>query len=348
MSAALKRLLLLSVAAWGCMLPLQLQGAPVIPKEHIRTEDQTFLTYPEWFLVFSPAEYATHLQSGRPSDFPFMGHVGQFWQSYRAMVDQTVERSYKFNGGYHLMVMVIGVSTTVEYALRSAYENTLGRVSEGTSFKATAEDALAASYAQDYVDFIRDLPWYRYDFLRQLKALWSDVPWFGNQPVRKLERRFLLTSELIVKAAYGKLLGLASGAVYDEARLDTAVIVTHPGALTKAMTAKFEHIKVLDAADGSRALITVPRYERFAAYATQLAVSGVDFENIAGNRSIILVSLLGPSAWRPVHTDAILFEQPILTQHGTKRVVATVKVERLADALRAWSGQASVEHVFDY
>ena len=28
------------------------------PEAHRRTEDQTYLTFPEWFLVFSPAEYA--------------------------------------------------------------------------------------------------------------------------------------------------------------------------------------------------------------------------------------------------------------------------------------------------
>ena len=41
-------------------------------------------------------------------------------------------RSFPFNGGYHLMVMVIGSSTTVEYALKGVYEHTIGRLAEAT------------------------------------------------------------------------------------------------------------------------------------------------------------------------------------------------------------------------
>jgi len=36
---------------------------PVAPPEHRRGEEQTFLTYPEWFLVHSPAEYAAFVKS---------------------------------------------------------------------------------------------------------------------------------------------------------------------------------------------------------------------------------------------------------------------------------------------
>ena len=59
----------------------------VTPEEHRRTPEQTFLTFPEWFLVHSPAEYAAFIKDQRPSDFPYFGHIDQFWQSYRAVYD---------------------------------------------------------------------------------------------------------------------------------------------------------------------------------------------------------------------------------------------------------------------
>src|ERR1700761_3706896 len=63
-----------------------------------RTPDQTYLTFPEWYLVHSPAEYARYLASGAPpSQFPLFSHIGQFWQGYRA-VDGELGR-YPFNGG---------------------------------------------------------------------------------------------------------------------------------------------------------------------------------------------------------------------------------------------------------
>ncbi len=54
--------------------------------EDRRTPDQTFLTFPEWYLVHSPAEYARYLsRSAAPSCFPLFAHIGQFWQGYAAV-----------------------------------------------------------------------------------------------------------------------------------------------------------------------------------------------------------------------------------------------------------------------
>ncbi len=326
-----------------------LQGSAITPKEHVRTVDQTFLTFPEWFLVFSPAEYAQYLKTERPSQFPFFGHIRQFWESYKAVYDETVAQKYPFNAGYHLMVGVIGSSTTVEYGIKSAYENTLGRISEGVRFKATEEDQFGARFAQDYVSFIRDLPWYQYDFMKQLKALWTVVPWSGENFIRKWERRFALTTELLAKAGYGKLIGLATGSIYDAPLMVTAVAVSPSKNLAFAKTTTFDAINLIGEVDANTSLATIPRYEGFTAYAKQLAAANLNFVEIAGNQSIILVSLIGPEAWVPTLTNKVLIEQRILTVAGRKRVVATVNVKDLANALRAWSSQrVEVEHLFDY
>src|SRR5439155_1295656 len=79
----------------------------------------------------------------------------QFWQGYGAVYSAT-RKDYPFNFGYHVMVMVIGTSTTAEYALRAAYETLIGRLGELTATHGlTDEDRYAAAVAQDYVDFIR-------------------------------------------------------------------------------------------------------------------------------------------------------------------------------------------------
>ena len=82
--------------AWALMLALhgaafaQAPAAPVeAPPEHRRSPDQTFLTFPEWYLVHSPAEYAAYLGAGRrASGFPLYAHIGQFWQSYAAVAHE--------------------------------------------------------------------------------------------------------------------------------------------------------------------------------------------------------------------------------------------------------------------
>jgi len=319
--------------------------APIAPPEHVRGVEQTFLTYPEWFLVFSPAEYASYVRHASPDGFPFLGHVGQFWQGYAAVTKESYAMGNELNPGYHLMVMVIGVSTTVEYALRSAYESLVGRLSQATTGAPTAEDQLAAGVAQDYVNFIRELPWYEYDFDKQLRALWA-LPAGGPDLARKWERRFALSTEYGIKALYARLIKLGTRSIYDTPLLVTAAVVQP----APRPDPKLPQVKLLKELPDGAALVTVPRYEAFTAYAQGLAAQGVDFREIAGNDSILLVSLIGDQQWQPrTGIEQRLLEQPILTQPGRKRVVATAQVRHLGAALREWAqAGVQVEHLFDY
>jgi hypothetical protein len=338
---------LLGLCTACALAQTQDEAAPITPREHARGVEQTLLTYPEWFLVFSPAEYAEFVTRATPDRFPFFGHVGQFWDGYAAVTRESRARGQDLNPGYHLMVMVIGLSTTVEYALRSGYERLVGRISAATAGGPTDEDRFGAKVAQDYVDFIRVLPWYEYDFAKQLKTLWTEVPASGAHPVRKWERRFALSTEYGLKTLYGKFIGLATGTIYDKPLLVTAVVV-QPA--PKADAQRLPGLKVLQALPDGAALVTVPRYEAFMNYAQAMAAQGVDFREIAGNRSVILVSLIGPHDWHPrAGIEKELIEQPILTRPGLKRIVATTRVPQLGAALREWTRSGvRIEHIFDY
>lgn len=340
------------LAAWLCALAL-LAGAgsradepPLTPPEHRRTPDQTFLTFPEWYLVHSPAEYAAFLATApHPSAFPLFSHIGQFWQSYRAVATEIAR--YPFNGGYHLMVMVIGVSTTVEYALKATYEHTIGRLAEATkSTPQVPEEIFAARYAQAYVDFIRVEPWYQFDFAAPLRTLLQDVPTRGPDLLRRWERRFALTSELLVKEAYARLIKLGTQSIYDAPKPTTAIVTNR----APADAAAHPEFSVLDGgrADG-RVVATVPRYEGFTGASRWLASQGVEFIEVAGNRGEILVSELAPAAWRPAR-GRVLFEQPILTRPGWKRVAMALPVGELASELRdaAQRGDRRIEHIYDF
>ena len=334
------------MAATTAAAPAAAAGPLTAPPEHRRPPDQTFLTFPEWFLVHSPAEYARYLASGaRPSAFPLFAHIGQFWQAYAA-VTREVSR-YPFNGGYHLMICVIGTSTTVEYALKGAYEHTIGRLAEATvsGGEPVPEERFAAAYAQRYVDFIRVDPWYLFDFGAELKTLWSDAPKSGANLTRRWERRFLLTTELLIKNGYGKLIKLATHSIYDAPKPVTAVVLS----ATPARDPAHPDFVVLRA-NGPQALATIPRYEGFTTYARWLAARGVDFREIAGNDGDVLVSLLAPAAWQPGAGARVLFEQPVLTMPGRKRSVLALPIARLASLLRDVDRQASlqVEHVYDF
>ena len=322
-------------------------GPLTAPPEHRRSPDQTFLTFPEWFLVHSPAEYAHYLGRGdRVSAFPLFAHVGQFWQAYGAVTHE-VSR-LPFNGGYHLMIGVIGTSTTVEYSLKGVYEHTIGRLAEATvtGHEPVPEERFAAAYAQRYVDFIRVDPWYLFDFGTELKTLWSDVPTHGPNLIRRWERRFLLTTELLVKSGYGKLIKLGTRSIYDAPRPVTAVVLTSP---LPHDPAGHPELVVLQAA-GRETLATIPRYEGFTTYARWLADNRVDFRQIAGNDGEVLVSLQVPVGWRPSPGQRLLFEQPILTVPGRQRSVLALPIAQLGALLRDVDRQPAlqVEHVYDF
>lgn len=312
-----------------------------VPAADQRTPDQTFLTFPEWFLVFSPAEYANMLRDNQPADaFPFFGHVAQFWNAYAQVIRAT--RAYPFNGEYHTMIVVIGVSTMVEYGLKGAYETLFGRLSGLTAApNATPEDRLATEQAQAYVDFIRIEPWYKFDFVAPLKRLWTQTPWTGPHLLRKWERRYLLTSEWMVKAAYAALIKRATGSTFEAPKPTTlAVMRDLPPDLPGAQV--LQH-------DAVQSLVSLPRYQPFTERAIALSKRGADFDEIAGNRGTILVSLVVPVSREVDPRAPILIRQPIVTRPGFERRVLQVPVPRLADTLRmhAAAGDA-IEHVFDY
>lgn len=315
------------------------------PEEHRRGEDQTYLTYPEWFLVFSPAEYARFLNRAPASEFPYFGHIDQFWESYGAMVDAMGDR-YGFNFGYHVMVFVIGTSTTVEYALKAGYEAVFGRWFEG---EPTPEDELAAWVAQDYVDFILTTPWYEYDFFAALGRLWFDTPLTGPRLARKWERRFALSTEYLVKGGYAILIKAGTQAGYEAPIPLTAVLLPALPDLVSPEGAPPLELQIIDRrADGS-VLVTLPRYDAFKDNASQLARSGSDFIEIAGNRGVIVTSLLTESPLTLPLPHTVLMEQPILTEPGRRRFVLETRVADLANLLRSIDAQGLVlEHVYDY
>ena len=313
-----------------------------VPAADRRGGEQTYLTFPEWFLVFSPAEYADWLQHHAPTRFPFFRHIGQFWSAYGHVIAAT--RHQHFNAGYHVMICVIGASTTIEYSIKGAYDTLVGRLSQlGLSPNATPEDRLAAGVAQDYVRFIRVEPWYKFDFAAPLKRLWTDTPWWGAHPLRKWERRYALTTEWSVKAVYGWLLGKATHEAYAAPKPTTVVVVRNlPNANLPLDVERLRHA-------GDEDLVALPRYQAFTTASLALAKRGTQFVDIAGNRGVILVSIVAPANLPIPQNTRQIFEQPVLTQPGRERRVLRVPVTQLRAVLNFYSDKGiEIEHVFDY
>ena len=345
--ALLVALLLVVLSAWHAATPAadEVGGHVVAAPADRRGEEQTFLTFPEWFLVFSPAEYAAFVRAHNPDEFCFWGHIGQLWSSYAQVIHQTRKRAEPTNWGYHVMIMVIGVSTTIEYTIRSAYEQTVGRISGALAGGRTAEDAFGAEVAQEYVDFIRVRPWYEFDFTARLKRLWAHTSFFGPHFVRKLERKYALTTEYLVKAVYGKIIEKATHTAYEKPIVTTSVVIGARPACDRVP----QDVELVTQSGQNETLVTLPRYQGFMAPAAALAACGADFKEIAGNHGVILISALGPLGRAQPPGTEVMIRQPIITQPGREREVLVVPVSKLASVLRDLTPDGlTLEHIFDY
>jgi len=319
-----------------------LQGVP----GYKRDEAQTYLTLPEWLLVYYPGEYARFLKDRPASDFPYFASIGQFWSYYRDVYRLTRGR-YPVNWGYHVMVLVIGSSYTAENGIKGSYERTIGRLVERLSGPApTQEDVLAADVAQDYVDFIRAEPWYEFSFLRSLKQLWAETDLFGPHLLRKWERKLALSAEYLVKAEYATLIKVASKAAYGNEVTEVLALVDEAPAAALEGEAGVEVRRRFE--DGS-ALLSLPRYDEFRDTVLRLVTRGIRFREIAGNGEILVTAVV-PAEWSyDLPSGSVVIEKPMLADRRLKRIAVRAPVASLHGILLELADRKlEIEHVYDY
>lgn len=316
---------------------------------YARPEEQTYLTLPEWYIVYSADEYAAFLGRSQPSQFPYFAAIGQFWQAYFDVCTVTRDR-YPFNSDTHLMLAVIGTSFTAENVLKAAYETTVGRAAEWTrAGSPTPEEVYARLVADEYGAFIHRTPWYNFPFWSKVGRLW-DTSLRGPNLVRKTERRLALTLEYSVKAGYGWLIKAATESVYAP---EDVTIWTRAEALPADPGQFGPDVWVVESTDGKPPLLALPRYEAFTVIMPKLVEQGVRFSEIAGNDEI-MVTVLAPSSWSYSGGGSeILFSMPILTEPGRTRYALKAPVGSLHAVVSELtrlppSDGVTIEHFYDY
>jgi FAD/FMN-containing dehydrogenase len=314
-----------------------------------RDEGQSFLSHPEWYIVYSSDEYASFIQQRLPTDFPYLASIGQYWTNYREVMDLT-EGQYPFNLGYQVMLGVIGVSYSAELTMKSLYENTVGRFTGWTSGHSPAdEDRYAAAVAADYGRFIHLRPWYEYRFAPHLARLWTEVPLWGDHPIRKWERKLILSVEYGIKAAYATLIEKATRAGYtpQDERIRMVVIPR-----SDSVPPSYRQVERIAALDRSHALVAAPRYDVFRDLLIDLARADapVEIKEIAGNDEIFLTGV-APADWQYRGADAVVaYALRLPTDPAKKRVAVRVPVRQLLPFLAAVysEGKLTVDHIYDY
>ncbi|MFY9584800.1 MAG: hypothetical protein WAR21_09955 [Candidatus Acidiferrales bacterium] len=311
-----------------------------------RPEEDTYFTYPEWYIVYSYQERADFLERNLPSGFPHFGSIAQYWRGYCFVCGLTHSR-HEFNAGDHVMLLVIGSSFSVEYAIRGAYEGSVGKLSEwSSSHQAVEEDAYAYRVARDYADFVNIRPFYEFSFARRLQGLWKETSLWGPHPARKWERKAILSLDYGLEAVYAWVLEKGSHAVYGVEPSDTYAWIENAPDSVWQENPRIRKVKEV----GARSYIAVfPRYQEFTQLAVKLARQDVHFVEVAGNNEI-LVTAITPQDWKYDLKEAdFLFATDMLTQPNMKRIAAECPVSSLHLVLNGLGGRGfKVEHVYDY
>jgi hypothetical protein len=301
-----------------------------------RAEVRTWLTYPEWHIVYSADALGRWLSSGqRPSGYAYGSDIAGFWRGFCAI--NGVVRGRPGASDAKVMIYTIGISFTVEMAVKAAYERTIGRLSEAIGGWRSADDRYAAEVQTRYGAFMHEVPWYRFSFGEALKGVWR----IDSGGVRHVERRAALSAEYLVKAGYARAIGGANASV------------NAPDELTLRFVARATPVQITNVDSRLRpvrqgnglTVVEAPRYAQFTDLVGKLAAAGVPLVEIAGNDDIF-VTLLVPAARKVSGT--VLLDMPI-ERAGWRRVGTTVKVPALPQLMRdARAGGGTVEHVYDY
>jgi hypothetical protein len=334
----------------GCKTPTQIQNINnvkynPVEKYATRDESQSFVTFTEWYIVYSLDEYAEFLKNNNPSNFPYLEAVGQYWSS-SCYINKITLSKYPINWEYQISSMVIGWSFSVENLAKFGYENTIGRLTELTMTEKTSEDIFAQKVAQDYGTFVHTIPWYEYNFATPIKQLWSLPNTQTHNKIRKWERKIILTIDYGVKFVYGKILKTASQSAYGFDELKLFAVVETPEAQNLQ---DIDDLQIISELGPNRYLISITRYEVFTNVVKQLSDKNIKFIEIAGNDEILL-SIIIPDKIELKNKDALyLFNMPIVIRTQDKRAVLVTKVNTLLEIVKSLEKQGiKLEHVYDY
>jgi hypothetical protein len=323
--------------------------APVLPaideQGYRRKLDNTFFTFPEWYIVYSFEDFGRFLDKASESQFNYLGHITGFWKSF-CTINRALPPAAESRSEVKTMIYVIGISYSAEYAIKGLYENTIGRVFEWIrGEKRTPQDEYARAVLQDYASFLYTVPWFKYPFREKLDGLMA-ITTPTRSIARTWERGFALGAEYFVKIGYANLIQKGLDAAGDNEPREIMFVVTTlpPDALTKE-----PRIKPIRALTPEWQLVQTPRYKDFTEILRGLLDKGFGLAEIAGNREIFVTVVAPDAAKLDVKDTTELFSLDLDAQPGFRRAGLKAKVDRLVEINRALKTRgASIEHFYDY
>src|SRR5262249_48075173 len=104
--------------------------APLVKEPgYARRESDSYLSFPEWSIVYAYDALAGVLARGDESDFAYGRWIAGFWRTF-CTLNQVVTAHEPTGLDTKVMLYTIGWSFTAELGIKGAYEKTVGRLFE--------------------------------------------------------------------------------------------------------------------------------------------------------------------------------------------------------------------------
>ena len=202
--------------------------------------------------------------------------------------------------------------------------------------------------AREYADFVYIRPFYEFHFAHALKQLWKETPLWGKHPIRKWERKCILSIDYGIESIYAEAMQLASHLAYGVESDSTYTWIDNS---PETLFQEFPKIKNVKQVGPQSFVVIIPRYQEFTDRAVELAKRDVHFAQIAGNEEIMLTVVV-PKSWNnvlPASEATLLFTENFMTQPDLKRIAFECPVRSLHSVLnRLAAAGLKIEHIYDY
>jgi hypothetical protein len=315
---------------------------------YARPQGDSFLTFPEWYIVHAYNDLAGVTARASESDFNYLTSIRGFWTS---LCGATLKASMSgpASADQKATNYIIGFSFTAEMGMIGAYERTIGALTEWTTGgRKTAEDEFNAALLKEYGAFLYQTPWFRFPFGAKLRQFWHETPFVLS--IRAIERRGSLSLQYAARGAYAALMRFVAG--YDPADLTIRSVVGGLAPPELAAMADVKVVREVTDANGARGvLVETARYAAFDAFVRELGRhAGASLREVAGNHRI-LVTIVAPAGDAKFATTGAvaIFRLPVQSSPGSQRIGIDTPIGSLVQDVRDFEAAGyGFEHAYDY
>jgi hypothetical protein len=329
--------------------PLVRSDFSIADEGYARSQGDSFLTFPEWYIVHAYNDLAGVTARSSESGFDYLASIRGFWTSLCGATWQA-SASGPASADQKATNYIIGFSFTVEMGLMGAHERTVGALTKWTAGgHKTAEDEFNLALLKEYAAFLYQTPWFRFPFGEKLRQFWRETPFVPS--IRAVERRESLTTQYAARWAYAALMRFVAG--YDPADLTIRSVV---GGMPPSELAAIGGIKVIrdvtDAKGERGVLVETARYAAFDAFIRELGRHpGASLLEVAGNHRILvtIVAPEGADAKLAAADGVAIFSLPIQAAPGSRRIGIDTPIRSLVQNVKSFAAAGyRFEHAYDY